>query len=423
MATIPTPWPGAYAEPQIVTDQVAQGVITGDTTSKLDEIAQVQKGLVWFNPQVAPLLRLITRLKNPKSVENTRFFHQEKQRLPRELAGDAAAFVQAGTATTPTQLLVDDTTRVRVNDLLYNANTGDVCQVTSIDSGTLISVLANIGDATPAGTLYANSNALVNIGNSYLDGSGSGSPLHIVEDEKMFYTQIFKDAIEESDRFQKTALYQGDPWTNSRKQIEQEHLLSVEHAMFFGKPDIRRDPTTGKWTTYMGGLRHYVDTNVVDYGGDDSVTKEFFDAIMVEAMREGHSGFENKEMATKTMFGSHRWCAALNALSDSAIRIMEASEKTYGLRIMQYQGSWGILNIINAPVLNRGSLAQYAFVLDLEHLRPANFKGRDTMWKDHIEENDADARKGQYLSDKSMVVEIVPAHTRFENLAASDGVA
>jgi hypothetical protein len=421
MATIPTPWPGAYAEPTVITDQVAQGVISGDTSARLNEIAQVQKGLVWFNPQVAPLLRLVTRLKNPRSVENTRFFHLEKQRLPREAAGDAAAFVQAGSADTPTQLLIDDTSRFRVYDLLYNVRSGDVSQVTSIDSGTLISVLANIGDAAPAGGLYANSDTLVNIGNAYLDGSGSGSPLHIVEDEKLFYTQIFKDATDESDRYQKTALYEGDPWTNARKQCEQEHLLSCEHAMFFGKPDIKRDPTTGKWTTYMGGLRHYADVNVVDFGGDDSITKEFFDAIMVEAMREGHSGFENKEMATKTFFGSHRWCAALNQLADASIRTIDPSEKTYGLRIMQYQGSWGVLNIINAPVLNRGNLAQYGWVLDMEHLRPANFKGRDTSWKDNIQENDADSRKGQYISDKSFIVEITPSHTRFENLAASDG--
>jgi hypothetical protein len=84
---------------------------------------------------------------------------------------------------------------------------------------------------------------------------------------------------------------------------------------------------------------------------------------------------------------------------------------------MQYQGSWGVLNVLNAPVLNRDSFAGYGFIVDLEHLRQANFKGRDTKFEDNIQLPDVDGRKAQYISDKSMVVELQPAHTVLFNLA------
>jgi hypothetical protein len=161
---------------------------------------------VWYNPSVAPLLRITSKVKNSKSVENSRFYHQEKQRLPRTLTGDSSAFVEAGTATTPTQLKVDDTTKVRVNDLLFNARSEDICRVAAIVDADSITVVANIGDSSPSGSLYANDDVLENIGNAYLDGSQSGTPFHVVEDEKLFYTQIFKDSIEQTDRYQKTAL-------------------------------------------------------------------------------------------------------------------------------------------------------------------------------------------------------------------------
>jgi hypothetical protein len=415
--TLPSPWPGyGDSTATVVTDQMAQGVPAGDGSAALNEITQVQRGLVWYNPSVAPLLRITSKVKNSKSVENARFYHLEKQRLPRTATLDATTPVEAGDATTPTQLKVDSTQAIRVNDLLYNSTTGDISRVTAIVDADSISVTANIGDAAPSGTLYAASQVLVNIGNVYEDGSGSGTPFHVVEDEKLYYTQIFKDSIEQTDRYQKTALYEGDSWTNARRQLEQEHLLSIEYAAFFGKASISAD-ATGKLTSTMAGLNSLVTTNRVDFTGADAPTKATFDDIMVGVMQEGHSGYENKELATKTGFFSQRWLAALNSFSDNAIRVIEPSEKTYGLRIMQYQGSWGVLNVLNAPVLNRPEFAGFGFIVDLEHVRQANFKGRDTKFEDNIQLPDVDGKKAQYLSDKSFCVEIDPAHTVLENLA------
>lgn len=420
---LPSPWPGAYTAPTLKTSQVAQGVLTGTTVAALNEIVQVEKGLVWFNPQVAPLLRISTKLKNPRAVENARFYHLEKQRMPR--TAQIASVEDKATAdhdTLPTNIVFDsgDTSKIRPNDLLYNTATHVIFLVSAInpdgDNADEVSGVANIGTAAPSGALWADNHVCVNIGSAYLDGSAAGSPIHVIEDEKIFYTQIFKDSIDQSDRYQKTALYEGDPWTNARKQCEQEHLLSIEHAMFFGKPSITRDSTTGKLRTTMGGLQHYVSTNVVDMDGDSTTTKAFFDSVMNQAMREGASGFENKELATKSMFCSQAWLQALNALAEAQIRICEPSEKTFGLRIAQYQGAWGVLNLINAPVLNRAQFQGEAYVLDMEHVRPANFKGRDTKWNDNIQDNDVDSRKGTYLSDKSMVLEVAPAHTRLKNL-------
>ena len=414
--TLPTPWPGYVdSDAAVLTGQVGQGVPVGDGSAALNEITQIQRGLVWYNPSIAPLLRITGKVKNSKSVENARFYHLEKQRLPRVATTSAA-----GDATTPLTVTVADTSPFRVNDLLYNtlAGSGDIFRVDTVTSSTVLTGTANIGDSSPSGTLYTvgGGDNLVNIGNVYEDGAGSGTPFHVVEDEKLYFTQIFKDAIEQTDRYQKTALYEGDSWTNARKQLEQEHLLSLEYACFFGKASVAVG-ADGKLTTTMAGINSQVTTNRLDFTGDDTPTKATFDDIMVGVMQEGHSGFENRELATKTGFFSQRWLAALNAFSDNAIRVVEPSESTYGLRIMQYQGSWGVLNVLNAPVLNRPSFAGFGFILDLEHARQANFKGRDTKFEDNIQLPGVDGRKAQYLSDKSFVLEIDPAHTVLEGLA------
>jgi hypothetical protein len=408
---VPSPWPGAYAAPAVRTSQIAQGVISGDTNAKLNEIAQIKKGLVWFNPSVAPFLRVSNKLKGSRSVENARYYHLEKQTFPRTVTVDGIT----GTATTVTGLSLgaDEATRLRVSDLLFNTATGDIARVTTVTDADDILVTSNIGNGAPSGTLWAVGNVLLVIGSAYLDGSGSGAPIHVIEDEKMFFCQIFKDAIDQSDRYTKTALYEGDPWTNARKQLEFEHLLSLENAMFFGKASITRDATTGKLLTTMAGLRSLVGTNLVDLSGGGVISKAWFDKIMAESMRQGHSGYENKELAVKTGFFSQRYLSALNTVAEAQIRVIEPSEKTFGLRINQYQGSWGILNLLNAPVLNRPEVAGEGYVLDMEHVYPVNFKGRDTKFKSNIQDPDADSMKGQYISDKSLVVEVSPAHTRF----------
>jgi hypothetical protein len=412
---VPSPWPGSYAAPTVRTSMVAQGVISGDTTAKLNEIAQVKKGLVWFNPSIAPFLRVSSKLKGSRSVENARFYHLEKQAMPRTVTVDGIT----GTATTATGLSLgaNEASRLRVNDLLFNTSTGDIALVTAVTDDDDIVVTSNIGNSSPSGTLWAATNVLLVIGSAYLDGSGAGSPIHVIEDEKLFYCQIFKDAIEQSDRYQKTALYEGDPWTNARKQLEFEHLLSIENAMFFGKASITRDGTTGKLRTTMAGLRSLVGTNLVDVSSG-TVSKSWLDKILAESMRQGHSGFENKEMAVKTGFFSQRWLQVLNSIAEQNIRVIEPSQKTFGLRIAQYQGAWGVLNLINAPTLNRSEVAGEGYVLDMEHVYPVNFKGRDTRFIGKIEDNDADSQKGTYLSDKSLVVEVSPAHTRFFGLPA-----
>lgn len=415
-ASLPSPWPGTITAPTVKKDvQVAQGVLSGNTTAQLNEITQVQKGLVWYNPNIAPLTRLSSKLKNPKVVENSRYFHLEKQRLPRTSALTA---VEDDNDPTNVTITGGTGTRFRVGDVIVNAASGAVAIITNFNGGAdQPSLQSGIGGADSANA-WVNGDTIINIGNAYEDGAAAGVSFVVLEDERSFYCQIFKDAIEMSRRYQNTALYEGDPWQNARKQLEQEHLLSLEYASFLGKPSLTQAGGNKKFTTTMGGVDFYADVNRVDFNGDSVISKAFFDSVMLGAMQEGHSGYENKEMANKTLFGSMRFIAALNSMADDQIRVVEPSQSTYGLRLSQYQGSWGNLNIINAPVLNKSGLQDRAYILDLEHIRPAEFKGGATKFEDNIETPGTDGRKAQYLSDKSLVVELKAAHTALHGLAA-----
>lgn len=411
MAITPS-FPGATAPTLKPGVMIAQGVPSGNTTARLNEVPQVKKGLIWYNPQVAPFRRLIGKLKGSETVRNSRFYQLEKQKLPRS----ATIGSITGTATVPVTLVLGagEGARFRAGDIVYNVTNDVAASVASVSADTLTVVT---GEEQLGGTSgnWAATNQIINIGNAYEDGVGSGASLYVVEDEKLYHTQIFKDSIEMSDRYEQTELFEGDAWANAKRQLEFEHLLSLEYASFFGKRDLKQNASTKKFKTFMGGVRYYLNAGgggSVNMGGAATFTKAEIDSILKDAMLEGHSGFENKELANKTFFGSMKWVAAFNALGDSVIRIHEPSEKTFGLRLTQYQGSWGVLNVLNSPVFNRTSTLQgMGTIIDLEHVRDANFKGRDTKFEEKLEANDLDGRKAQYKSDKSLIVEVAPAHT------------
>ena len=422
-AALPTPYPGAVTAPTVRGTAagigvMGQGVMSGNTTIQMNEVPQVQKGLVWYNPGAAPLTRLMSKLKKPAVTQNVRYSLMEKQNLPRTATLDGVT----GGAQSPTALSFasNEAYRFRVNDLIRNLTTGDIALVTAISDDDDITVTPNIGDAAPAASSWVSGQVVQQIGNAYVSGTDVGAAVHVIEDEKTFYTQIFEDPVRLERRYEQTELNEGNPFENARKATEKEHLLNIELARFFGKSSLTRDTTTGRLRGTMAGLKSLVNVNAVDFAGDTTITKSFFDKVLLGALKEGENGYENKEMATKTLFGSAKFIAAINAFADDDIQVIDPNQSTYGLRIAQLKGSWGILNLINAPVLNSHStLAGMAFILDMAHVRPLLFKGRDTRFVDHIESNASagERHEATYISDVGLVLEIAAAHAYLYGLA------
>lgn len=420
---LPTPWPGATTAPTVrgtAANQsvLAQGVMSGNTTHTTNEVPQVQKGLVWWNPGVASLTRLMSKMKGGITVKNYEHKLLEKQALPRT----ATIASITGTATTATALkfAANEAYRFRVGDLLKNLATGDIALVTAVSDDDDVVVTSNIGNGSASGTLWAATNVVLQIGNAQIDGADAGAPVHVIEDEKSFYTQIFYDIKKLTRRYENTELFEGNAWTNMRKEAETEHLKSIEYARFFGKKSITQDSTTGRLRTTMAGLQSLVTTNQIDLASNTTFTKDFFDSVLVEAMRQGHNGFDNAEMANKTLICSHKIANVIGKFPDSAIRVMDPSEKTFGLRIAQYQGSWGVLNIINAPVLNQaGTINGMGFILDLAHIKPLTHAGGATRWEDNVQSPAAlnERHEAGYVSDVGIVLELDAAHTFIYGLA------
>jgi hypothetical protein len=357
-------------------------------------------------------------MKGGITVKNYKHTLLEKQPLPRTATIDGIT----GTATTATALSfgTGEAFRFRVGDILKNLTTGDICLVTAVSDEDDVTVTSNIGNGSPSGTLWAATNVVMQIGNAQIDGADAGAPVHVIEDEKSFYTQIFYDIKKITRRYENTELFEGNPWTNMRKEAEFEHLKSIEYARFFGKGSVTQDSTTNRLRTTMAGLDSLITTNAIDLASNTTFSKDFFDSVLVEAMRQGHNGFDNAEMATKTLLCSHKIANVIGKFPDSAIRVLDPSEKTYGLRIAQYQGTWGVLNIINAPVLNQAATINgLGYILDLAHIKPLTHAGGATRWEDNIQSPAAMNERSEagYVSDVGIVLELNAAHTRIYGLA------
>ena len=422
---LPTTWPGATTAPTVRGTAanksiIAQGVLSGNTTPKTNEVPQVQRGLVWWNPGIASLTRLMSQMKAPrKTSKSYRYTLLEKQPLPR--TATIASVTGGATSPSAIKFAANEAYRFRAGDLLRNMTTGDICRVTAISDDDDITCTPNIGDGAPSGDLWVAAQVVMQIGNAQVDGALVGAGVHVVEDEKTFYTQILFDALDTTRRYEDTELFEGNHWTNARKAAEMEHLKSIEYARFLGKASVAADATSGRLLSTMAGLKALINVNVIDMASNTTFTKAFWDSAMGEIMRQGKNGFDNKEMATKTLVASHKMCGVFSSFADSAIRVLEPSQKTYGLAITQYKSPHGILNIINAPVLNQNAgVAALGFVLDLAHIFPIQMGSKGaTRFEDNIQDPryGGEVHAGAYISDVGIGAEVIPAHTAIIGLA------
>lgn len=273
-------------------------------------------------------------------------------------------------------------------------------EVVSVTDATTIVVTRGVGGSTAA--QYADARALLLMSNAYAEGTGA--PTAATRNPILFnnYCQIFKDVYDITGTAAAvTNLRTGDPIANDKKRKMFDHSRAIELSIMFGKKN-ETTGSNGKPKRRMGGLREFIPASNVTAFSTTPTVDTFFDAV--RPVFDFDTGAGDERIA---------FCGngALNFLNkmvrDNSSTTMELGNtiKMFGMNLRTLTLPQGTLYLRSHPLLNRHALYTYSmFVIDFSALRWRFTKGRDTKFKDNIQNNDEDRRKGQWMTEGGLEV-------------------
>ena len=390
--------PGGRTQPTMVTDE--RDYI--QTTSQRI-IADVKNKIVMWEPESAPLTVFTKRLGRTREVSQYSYDVLEKEPQPR-LVTVSGAQTSVDTAI---ELVAGQGARVAKYYVLRNQRSNEVIWVSSLATDTLTVTRAIGGFADT----MVDGDVLEIMGSAYEDGSSKGTLKSIKETRTYNLTQIIRTPFGFTGRQSVTGLYGGrDPMTERKVQAI-EHRKSIEYFMFFGQRQDNTGPNNRK-LSFMGGINFFLQSNIWNCGGNEPTERQFVE-FLEYAMRWGDGG-NVFGSGTKILFASPRWQTIIESYGRDKIRY-EQGETTLGLKIGRYQSVHGEILIVRQPLFV-GKDAQYAFLVDPNHVRYVHHVDRDTKLIENIQANDVDGFEEEYISDVSIEVEIEGAHARIEGI-------
>ncbi len=362
--------------------------------------------ILWRNPNgSAPLTALMSKMRSDPT-DDPEFSWWEEELSPIRL------LVNGAVVTAATTVVIDDgdAEDLVVGDLLMVEKAAvttysyELVTVTAIASSTQFTI-SRASAGTTAATIADNS-YLLKVGNAFAEGTASPEAASRNPTKKYNYTQIFKTVYELTGTAVPTRTRTGDPLKNDKKRKMFDHSVALEQAFMFG----HRNETTGsngKPLRYTGGLMEYL---AADY---DATSKPTI-ATISSATTTGEDDFldasyqvfdYNSDMAgdERIVLAGNGFMNYLNkwARDAGATRInFDSIVEVYGMKLQRWVIPQGTLYIKSHPLMNVNSrYTNGAFLVDPACIKYRPLKTRDTKFKDNIQNNDEDSRKGQWLTE------------------------
>lgn len=258
------------------------------------------------------------------------------------------------------------------------------------------------------------------------------------------YTQIFRTTIGPFTRNAMGTSMKFDSEGHYKKTAKDamiDHAVRMEQATFWGQristTTVNDDGETVPLRT-TGGMKYFIEQwelqtiavngGAFDYGeagatsvagtatfptagdptiGDErkrnwrglgSITRSQFDTLVATSFRFcGNQGFQ------KLIFGGYGFLSVINDyLRREGVKMdkMNSKEETYGLEFMRWSTVHGEWLFKSHPLFNENpDLKNSGFVVDLGSIGWHDFVGADSEIREHIEANDYDGRKDEWLGE------------------------
>jgi hypothetical protein len=223
--------------------------------------------------------------------------------------------------------------------------------------------------------------------------------------------QIFKTAVGLTKTAEKTHLRTGDAWMNDKKRKSFDHSVAMEWAFIWGQSRNATSSTgnivyghvdtSGTFAKrFTGGLRAMISTNVTVFATTPDANTILDALFPVFDFDSGGAGDE------RIVFAGNGALNTFNKLvnADSGTRVnYDGVIDIFGMKLQRWVTPQGVFGIKTHPLLN--THARYTnsmFVINPMGLRYRYLRDRDTKFEDNIQANDADQRKGQWLTEAGL---------------------
>lgn len=230
------------------------------------------------------------------------------------------------------------------------------------------------------------------IGTAHEEGSNAPTAVSYDTVVGTNFTQIFRTAVSITRTAKATKMRWGNPWQELGREGLEIHGIELERGFFFGGGQEDTSGAKPKRTTK--GLLAWITTNVVDYsasGVSEDLLENNFEPIFRNGSRD------------KAMFLGG---TALNVINKVVRRNTQFAfnpvdpKTTYGLEIENWQTPYGTIKMIQHPLFSENpTFRSWAFIVDTREVVYRPMVDGDTVYKQNIQANDADARVDEYLTE------------------------
>lgn len=402
-----------------------RGTGTGDWATD-ERPKNFRELILWRDPNgSAPLTALMAKMKK-ETTDDPEFAWYEEELNTIRLQASATATTGA------TSISVDqmDAKNLKAGDFLLvetaedEAYTAEIVQVSSTPTATN-SIAVTRGAASTSAATIANDTWLTKIGSAYAEGVTSPDAASRNPTKYLNYTQIFKDSYELTGTAEQTRFRTGDPVKNDKKRKMFDHSVAQEWAYLFGK----KYETTGsnsKPLRYTGGLRYWLataysggTTHCVKLWTTTPTESTMLDAIYKVFDYNTSGGGAGNE---RIVFAGNGALNRLNkiAKAESSTRInFDGTIRVFGMELQRWILPQGTLYVRTHPLMNTHTLFTKAmFVIDPSNIIYRPMRNRDTKMMDNIQANDADTRKGQWMTEAGVEyhhLKTMQYHGNFDN--------
>jgi hypothetical protein len=351
--------------------------------------------ILWRQPNgMTPITALLSKIGSEKTTDpEFAWWEEELNTLTvtetTGLAANAGSTALNASAGGCFQFVPGDVLLVEKADQVTYDN--EIITVTSVTTDILAVVArAQAGTtvaAIPIGT------RLTKIGNVFAEGTGAPTASTRNPTKLKNYAQIFKTIYDVTETVMETKARTGPVMQNDKKRKMFDHSIALEWAFLMGR-SFETTGSNGKPMRFTGGVRSFLSTNVTVFA--TTPTETTFLAATYPVFNFSSRG------------GSERICfmgnTALNTLnqiakaSTSSRIVFSEMVKQYGMDLQKWILPQGTLYVKTHPLLNNHPrYSASMFVFDFASIKYRFV--RDTFFKDNVQNNDEDRKKGQWLTE------------------------
>lgn len=362
--------------------------------------------ILWMNPNgSAPLSALMSKTKSQGLTDPEFAWWEEEMEQVRLKLNGAIADGTVLAFTVDPGSVVDSTGGFSVvpGDVLMVESatgviTGEIVIVSAVASDTSITVVR--GQAGTVAGAIADDSYLLKIGNAFAEGTRSPNATTRNPQKFFNYAQIFKTAYELTETADKTKARTGSARENDKKRKMFDHATALEYAYLFGRK-YETTGSNGKPLRYTGGLFEFLAAQTKTFAGSGLTWTEdnFIDSI-APCFNYTADGVGNERI----VLAGNGALTELNKLArnSSSTRVnFDGTVKTYGMELQRWIIPQGTIYIRTHPLFNTHPKYTYA-MLGLNPSGLIDRKLRAHTFKDDIQENDSDTRKGQWIGETGL---------------------